>query len=81
MEINIHKLSNKTDMHLIVCGVAVTTAQTTDVSEPQHLLRVTIFLTWVQSWLQYIAVCGHTGGKICHHLWHHTCSYKDTQIV
>jgi len=69
MEINIHKLSNKTDMHLTVCRVAVTKAQTTDVSEPQHLLCVTIFLMWVQSWLQYIAVRGHAGGKICHHLW------------
>ena len=47
-------------MHYIVWGVAVTTAQITDVPEPQTLLRAPIILTQVQSWLQYIAVHGQT---------------------
>ena len=41
MQINyMQKLTKEIDMHLIVCGVAVTTAQITDVPEPRHLLHV-----------------------------------------
>jgi len=34
-------------MHFTVCGVAVTTAQITDIPEPQTLLRAPIILTKV----------------------------------
>ena len=47
-------------MHLLAWEVAVTTAQITDILEARHLLRVPIFLTQVQNWLQYTAVPGHT---------------------
>ena len=51
------KLTKETDMHLIVCGVVVTTAQITDVPEPRHLLRVATLRRYRadRSTLQYVA--------------------------
>ena len=51
------KLTKEIDMHLIGCGVAVTTAQITDVPEPQHLLRVATLGGYRAdcSTLQYVA--------------------------